>query len=226
MMPGVRRQDRRFWIACLVAGSLVLLGCLLPTIEIGQGAFIGAGETQRSFEYDRVVRFSSYAEPGARLFLVGALALVLLAILGLARGSTAVLVLSAAVVSFVLVVQVARISPQLRWVRGGVWSCNERPRLEDCAPFVAPAVRDLQSDIRGRPEAAEPGFQLLNRNGYRSRGKVGWWLIAWASAAAALITSFRALRLVLSPGWAALAVGVGAFLFLAVVFLRSLEGLE
>jgi hypothetical protein len=42
----------------------------------------------------------------------------------------------------------------------------------------------------------------------------------------ALVTAFRAFRLVLRPFWAALAVAVGALLFLAVIVLKSLEGLE
>jgi hypothetical protein len=226
MMPGVRRDDRRFWLACLAAGLVVLLGCVLPTIEVGQGAFIGAGETQRSFEYDRSVRFATYSEPGARLFVVGGAGLALLAILALARGSSAVLVVAAAVVSFALVVEVLRIADQLHWVRGGVYSCNEEPRLEDCAPFVARAERELQADILRRPEASEPGFQLLARNGYRARGKIGWQLMAWACAAAALLTAFWAFRLFLSPVWARVVVALGAFVFLVVVLLRSLAGLQ
>jgi hypothetical protein len=225
MMPGVRREDRRFWIACLAAGVLVLVGCVLPTIEVGQGAFIGAGDTQRSFDYDRSVRFATYSEPGAILFVLGGIALIALAAAALVRGSTPVLVLTAAVLSFAFVVEAARIGDELRWVRSGVYSCEEG-RLEDCAPFVAPAVRELQADIQEQPEAADPEFELLAREGYRARGKAGWSLIVWASVVLALLTAFRAFRLVLRPVWAGAAVTIGALVFLAVLLLKSLEGLE
>jgi hypothetical protein len=225
MMPGVRREDRRFWLACLAAGVLVLVGCVLPTIEVGQGAFIGAGDTQRSFDYDRSVRFATYSEPGAILFVLGGIALIALAAAALVRGSTPVLVLTAAVLSFAFVLEAARIGDELRWVSSGVYSCEEG-RLEDCAPFVAVAVRELQADIQEQPEAADPEFELLAGEGYRARGKVGWWLIVWASVVLALLTAFRAFRLVLRPVWAGVAVTIGALVFLAVLLLRSLEGLE
>jgi hypothetical protein len=226
MMPGARRKDRRFWLVCLAAGVLILVGSLLPTIEVGQGAFIGAGDTQRSFDYDRSIRFATYSEPGAIMFVLGAIGLMLIAAAALIRGSTAVLVLAAALVSFALVVEAARIGDQLRWATGGgVYSCNEQ-RLEECAPFVAPAVRDLQADIAGRSEASDPEFELLARVGYRARGKLGWTLIAWTSAVIALVTAYRAFLLVLRPVWAGVAVTIGALVFLAVLLLKSLEGLE
>ena len=224
-MPGARREDRWLWLACLVAGVLVLIGCALPTIEVGQDAIIGAGDTQRGFDYDRSVRFATYVEPGAMLFLVGGAGLVLLALIALPRGSTPVLVVAAALVSFALLVQVVRVADELDWPDGGVYSC-EQPRLEDCIPILAPAVRDLQADIGRRPEAAEPGFELLAEDGYRARGKDGWSLIAWASAGAALVTAFGAFRLVLRPVWAAAAVSAGALVFIAALFLRALQGLE
>jgi hypothetical protein len=225
MMPGVRREDRVLWLACLAAGVLVLVGCALPTVEIGQDAFIGAGDAQRGFDYDRSLRFATYVEAGALVFVVGAAGLVLLAVIALAHGSTPVLVVAAAVVSFALVVQVVRVADELDWPEGGVYSC-EKPRLEGCIPILTPAVRDLQTDIGRRPEAAEPGFELLAQKGYRARGKRGWSLIVWASAGAALVTAFGLFRLFLRPVWAAAAVTACAFVFLAVLFLRALRGLE
>jgi hypothetical protein len=225
MMPGVRREDRVLWLACLAAGVLVLVGCALPTVEIGQDAFIGAGDAQRGFDYDRSLRFATYVEADALVFVVGAAGLVLLAVIALAHGSTPVLVVAAAVVSFALVVQVVRVADELDWPEGGVYSC-EKPRLEDCIPILTPAVRDLQTDIGRRPEAAEPGFELLAQKGYRARGKRGWSLIVWASAGAALVTAFGLFRLFLRPVWAAAAVTACAFVFLAVLFLRALQGLE
>jgi len=225
MMPGARRGDRWVWLACLAAGVLVLIGCALPTVEVGQDAIIGAGDTQRGFEYDRSVRFATYLEPGAMLFVVGAAALVLLAVIALARGSTPVLVVAAAVLSLALVIEVVRVADELDWPDGGVYSCEKR-RLEDCVPILAPAVRDLQAEIGRRPEAAEPGFELLAQDGYRARGKGGWSLIVWACVGAVLVTAFAAFRLVLRPVWAGVAVAAGALVFLAVLFLRALQNLE
>jgi hypothetical protein len=223
MMPGARREDRRFWLACFVGGALVLVGCALPTIEVGTDAIIGAGDTQRGFDYDRTIHFLTYVEPGSLLFVVGAASLIGLALAALARGSSAVLVIAVALVSFALVVEVARVADQLRWTSPGVYSCDEG--LEDCAPFVAPAVRDLEDDIAERPEAADPGFELLDGEGYRARGKVGWRLITWASIVLALVTAFRAFRLVLRPVWAGLAVGLAAAIFLFILLLKALEDL-
>jgi hypothetical protein len=224
MMPGARTEDRRFWLVCLAAGVLVLLACALPTIEIGQGAYIGAGDTQRSFDYNRAVRFATYFEPGSMLYGLGALVLVLIAVVALVRGSNGLLVVMAALVSLAFVVEAARIGEELRWEDTGVFSCEEA--LEKCASLVAPAVRDLQEDIRRRPEAADPEFDLLDRNGYRARGQVGWWLLVWTSLVIAGVAAFRAFLLVLRPVWAGVAVGVCVLVGLVVLVLRSLENLE
>ena len=127
--------------------------------------------------------------------------------------------------SLALVIEVVRVADELDWPDGGVYSCEKR-RLEDCIPILARAVRDLQADIGRRPEAAEPGFELLEQDGYRARGKSGWSLIVWACVAAVLVTAFAAFRLVLRPVWAGVAVAAGALVFLAVLFLRALENLE
>ena len=87
-------------------------------------------------------------------------------------------------------------------------------------------MRDLQADIRQLPESAEAEFELLDRNGYRARGEVGWWLILWTSVVAAGLTAFRAFRLLLRPVWAGVAVTICALVLLAVLLLRSLENLE
>ena len=105
----------------------------------------------------------------------------------------------------------------------GVYACEEA--LEDCAPFIAPAVRDLQDDIAKRPEAADPEFELLAREGYRARGKVGWRLIEWTSVVVALVTAYRAVRVVLRPLWAGIVVAIAALIFLLVILLKALEGL-
>jgi hypothetical protein len=217
--------NRGFWIACALGGALVLLGCVLPTIEVTQEAFIGAGEAQRGFDYERTVRFVTYGEPGALLFVLGGAALVLAAVLGFRRPRSPLLILAAAAVSVVFVVEVVRISDELRWDDdSGLYSCDEP--LERCVPFIAPATRALQAEIRRRPEAREPEFELLDRNGYRARGKLGWTLIAWTSVVLAGVTLYRAFLLVLRPVWAGVALLLCGLLVFAYLVLRSLENLE
>jgi hypothetical protein len=223
MMPGARAEDRRFWLVCAIAGVLLVLGCVLPTIEVGQGAFIGAGEEQRGFDYNRTFRFVTYFEPGALLFLLGGAGLIVLGLVGSVRGTRALLVVVAAVLSAVLVGEVVRIGDELQWDDTGVYGCDEP--LEACVPFIAPAIRELQEDIQQRPEAADPEFELLARDGYRARGKLGWQVIVWTSIVIAAVTAFRAFQLALRPRWAGVAVALCGLVVLLVLFLRALEGL-
>ena len=217
--------DRRFWIVCALGGTLVLVGCLLPTIQIAQEAIIGAGDAQQGFDYERTFRFAGYRQPGALLFLVGGAALVLMSAGALLRGSHTVLILAAAGLSIAFVVEAVRISDELQWGDdAGLYACDVP--LERCVPFIARATRDLQDEIRRKPEARRPGFELLAEDGYRARGKAGWSLILWSSVLLACVTAFRAFLLVLRPRWAAVALGVCVFLVLTFLFLRALSGLE
>ncbi len=225
MMPVTRSADRGFWLACAAGALLVLVGCSLATIEIGQGALIGADETQRSFDYDRTIQLATYVRPGSLLFLLGAIALATVSFAAMRRGSRPLFVLVAAAISIAFLVETIRIGDELRWSESGVYSCDEGS-LERCAPFIAPAVRDLQAEILRCPEARESGFELLAREGYRARGKLGWSLVLWATFALALVTAFRAFMLVLRPLWAGVAVAVCGLAVLAYLLLNALSNLE
>ena len=218
-------RDRLFWAACGVGSALVVAGCLLPTIEVGQSAFVGAGETQRGFDYARTVHFATYGQPTALFFLLGGAALVALSTFALLRRSSAPVILAATTVSLVFVVGTIRIGDELQgaWAEGGVLACDQP--LEDCVPVIAPATRNLQAEIRTRPEAQEPGFELLYENGYSARGKIGWSLIFWSSIGLAVLTLYRAFVLALRPIWAGVAVAVTALLVLVYEALKSLEGI-
>lgn len=217
--------DQRFWFLCALGGALVLVGCLVPTIEVAQEAIIGAGDAQQGFDYERTVRFVGYRQPGALLFLVGGAALVLLSAGALLRGSRTALILAAAAISIAFVFETVRISDDLQWGDdSGLYACDEP--LEQCVPFIARATRDLQDEIRRTPEASRPGFELLAEDGYRARGKTGWSLILWSSILLACVTVYRAFLLVLRPVWAGVALGACALLTLAYLFLQALEGLE
>jgi hypothetical protein len=124
MMPASPRTDRVFRLTCLVGGSLLVLGCALTTIEIGQSAFIGAGEAQRGFDYDRTVHFVTYPRPGSLLHLLGGIALVAC---GLPSRPRPAVVLVAAAISVAFVLQAPRISDELQWVNnGGVIGCETK----------------------------------------------------------------------------------------------------
>lgn len=184
--------DQRIWLVCALGGALVLVGCLVPTIEVAQEAIVGAGDAQSA---------------GALL-----------------RGSHTVLILAAAALSIAFVVETVRIGDDLQWGDAGLYACDEP--LEQCVPFIARATRDVQDEIRQKPEARRPGFELLAEDGYRARGKTGWSLILWSSIVLACVTVYRAFLLILRPLWASVALGVLALLTLAYLFLKALEGLE
>jgi hypothetical protein len=217
--------DQRLWLVCALGGALVLLGCLVPTIEVAQEAIVGAGDAQESFDYERTLRFAGYRQPGALLFLLGGAALLLLSAGALLRGSHTVLILAAAALSIAFVAETVRISDDLQWGDdAGLYACDVP--LERCVPFIARATRDLQDEIRRKPEARRPGFELLAEDGYRARGETGWSLILWSSIVLACVTVYRAFLLILRPVWAGVALGVCALLTLAYLFLQALEGLE
>jgi hypothetical protein len=225
MMPAPVFADRAFLLTCLVGGALVVVGCVLPTIEIGTGAFIGAGNEQVGFDYNRTLRFATYLTPGSLLFPLGGVALVLIALAGLRRGSHPALVLVAAAISAAFLGQLIRIDEELQWADGvGVVGCDAGD-LESCAPFVAPGVRDLQRDIRSRPEASRAGFELIDDNGRRARGRSGWPVLIWASIVLAVVTAYRAFLLVLRPAWAGVAVAICVLVVLLYLVAEALESL-
>jgi hypothetical protein len=170
------------------------------------------------------VHLATYARPGALLFLLGAGGLVLLALVGLRRGSRVLLVLAAAVLAVSFAAEALRIADELRWESNAVYGCDEP--LERCVPFVAPAIRDLQDDIRRGPEARDPEFQLLDENGFRARGALGWWLVLWTSIVLAGVMLYRAFLLALRPVWAVVALGVCTLGVLAYLLLQAIEKLE
>ena len=224
-MPATTSEERLSWLVCLFGGALLVVGCALRGIEIGTGAFIGAGEEQRGFDYDRTIHLAAYARPGALLYLLGGIGLVVLSVVALRRGSRTALVLAAAAISFACVVQAARIADELQWSEGGgVYACEDG--LERCAPFLAPAVRELQEDILQRAEARDPEFELLDEDGYRARGLVGWSVLLWTSILLAGITLFSSFRLVLRPLWAIVLVLLCGLIAVTYLFITGLQGLE
>jgi hypothetical protein len=218
--------DRAFWTACALGGALIVAGCFLPTMEVGQSASIGAGDAQRSFSYSETVRFADYRQPTARLFLIGGTALVALAVIALLRTSRLqpLLIVVATALSLVFFVAALRVDGQLP----GFWDdvvgtvgCDP----ESCAPVAAPAMRDLNAEIRTTPEAQEAGF-YLDEGGFRTRERDGWLLIRWSSFALAALGLYRLFLFALRPVWAGVAVAACGLVTFVYLFLRGLSSLS
>jgi len=225
-------SHRLFWLACLAAGLVITVACFLPAIEFGDTAYIGAGDEQRSFVFNRSLTLAGYVRPGSLPFLVGGPLLTLAGLYGLARGTRAPAVVLVCAVSIAAAVQSLRIAAELQWteIDSGVAVCgraDEDRTLDECAPFLAPAIRDLQREVLARPIARDPEFGLLGgEDGYRARGLAGWRLLQPVVYLLAPWASYRLLRLrIQQPPIAFALVTLGVMVVLLVLFLRALEDL-
>jgi hypothetical protein len=218
-MPRVAQLgDRVFFGLCAVAGALILVGSVQPGFELYLNASTGTGDARRSLEYERGIRLLTYVEPQTLLFpLVGA-AFVVLGAAGTVRPRnwmvvTAVLLTIPAYVQSVRVVDYADPSP-----RPGIYGCD-KPELEGCIAFFAPAVREFRADVLRRPEAREPGYQGPTRYNFSVEPLGGWQLVGWTVLAISLVVWFRASLLMVPRPWQAVPV------FLAVVVLVALASI-
>jgi hypothetical protein len=212
-----RPNDRVFFALTAVAGASILVGCVLPTFELYLFATVGGGDDQQSYDFYRELRFATYPEPGALVFPLAGLAFLAIGILGLLKQGTLLIAVVAAVTvpAFVQTIRTIDIN---QTAEGGVLSC-EKPRLEDCVHYLAPAVRDLRADILRRPIARHPDFLGPSPEYFSIRRLGGWQLIAWTIGAFSLFAWFRAaLLLPLSSAQAALVyAGVLVTVFLIVI---------
>jgi hypothetical protein len=191
------RLDRGYWAANVAGGAAIAVACSLPAIEIGQSGFIGAGQSQKSFEFDRTLTLITYLRPGTFIYLVGAVVLIGAGVYGLVRGDSMVLAGIVCAVAIVALTHNAFATDHLsgRWPEGhgGVYGCDES--LPRCAGgYLYPAIRDLDRDILRSPTGQRPGFELLDANGFRSRALGGWRLLLitlWILTPLALFRLFR-----------------------------------
>jgi hypothetical protein len=102
--------------------------------------------------------------------------------------------------------------------RPGIYGCD-KPELEGCIAFFAPAVREFRADVLRRPEAREPGYQGPMRYHFSVEPLGGWRLVGRTVLAFSLVVVFRASLLAVPRPWLAVPV------FLAVVVLIALASI-
>ena len=194
--------------------------------EIGIGAYIGAGNEQRGFDYDRQLTLLIDLRPWSLLMFAATLVL-------LVTSATALIFRAIGPILVFLACAVALLSLRAVLGRGrptrlaGFRRCDRTRRTE--RRRAAPAGDRRSSRPRGTPspEANERGWTLLGgEEGFRARGLDGWWLLLRLTIVVSVLTAFRVSRLFLPP-WSAVALtAVGTFVVFVWILLQALGGLE
>lgn len=219
-------NDGVFFALTAAAGALILVGCTLPAFELYLFATVGGGDDQQGYDFYRDLRLATYPEPGAVLFTLAGLAFFATGILGLLKRRAWLIVVVVALTVPAVVQTIRTIDIQTAAEEGGVSSC-EKPRLEDCVYYLAPAVRDLRADILRRPIARHPDFLGPSPDYFSVRRLSGWQLIGWTVGVFSLFAWFRAaLLLPLTSAQAAVAYAgalVTVFLIVILWLFRDFE---
>ncbi len=212
------------WAAIGAAAIVAVVACARPAFEIGLGASIGAGNDQRTFDYERQLTPLTDLRPWSLLMLAAALVLLATSVTALLWGNRPVLVLLACAVALLSVRAVLSVNDAVVWAEGNGVIAYEEP---NGGLLLQPAIDELKADARRSPEAREPGWELLGgEHGYRARGLDAWWLLQRLVAVASLLTAYRVFRLFLRP-WPAVALtAIATFVVLVWLFLQGLSGLE
>lgn len=224
--PFKRLSDRGVacWAALGVVASAGLIACWRPAFEIGLSAYIGAGEDQRGFDYERELTPLTNLRPWSLLIVAAAMLLLVTSVAALVWGNRPILVFLACGIALLSLRAALDVDDRLVWSEGsGVIGYDE----PSGGPLLQPAINELKVDARLSPEARDPGWELLGgEDGYRARGLDAWWLLLRLAVVASLLAAFRAFRLFLRP-WPALALtSVAALAGLVWLIVRDLSGLE
>jgi hypothetical protein len=192
--------------------------------EIGIGAYIGAGNEQRSFDYDRELTSLTDLRPWSLLMVAAALLLLVTSVTALIWGNRPILVFVACAVALLSLRAALDVDDRLGWPGSGGVIGYEEPKG---GPLLQPAIDELKADARRSPEAGEPGWTLLgDEYGYRARGLDGWWLLLRLTIVVSVLTAFRVSRLFLRPWPAFVLTAVGTFGVFVWILLRAFSGLE
>jgi len=218
MPPMAKPNDRVFFAFCAAAGALILLGSALPTFELYLSAAIGAGDSQRSFDYHRDLHLLTYAELGGLLFPLSGAALLVAGIAGVLRPRVWLIVAVAALTVPVFVQTVKTVDYARSPGGGGVYGC-EQPELKDCVGYLAPAVRDFRADILRKPEARDPDYLGPEPSEYSIAQLTGWRLVGWTAALFSFVAWFRAILLVVPKLRYAVLLYTGLLVLIAIVVL-------
>ena len=163
------------WAMIGIAALAAAVACLRPMFEIGIGAYIGAGNEQRGFDYDRRLTPLTDLRPWSLVMLAAALVLLVTSVTALIWGNRPILVLLACAVAVLSLRAVLDVDDRLGWPGSGGVIGYEEP---NGGPLLQPGIDALKADANRSPEAGEPGWTLLGgEHGYRARGLDGWWLL-------------------------------------------------
>jgi hypothetical protein len=208
-----------------MAAACLIAACFVPAFEIRIEAYIGAGATQQSFDYDRRLSVVLDAVPFGLLPLVAGVFLLVAGVFAAIRRPSPWLVVTTFVVAVGLAVLVFDTEDRrLDWPgRAGVIGYE----TDNGGPLLGPGLDDLQAAAKASPEAQRPGWTLVGgRYGYASRGLFGWRVFLWSTLVLVWLSGYQLARLRLRPIPAALLV-VGVSVVVALwLALRAFSRLE
>jgi hypothetical protein len=186
------------WSAVGVAAAALVVACLVPSLEIAISAFIGAGNDQRGFRYERELALAFDVGWPGPLALVAGLALVVASVTGIVVGSRPWLVVGSFAVAVALGLLVFDTEDQrLSWAESRGVVAYESPHG---GPLLQPALDELKAEARASPEARNPGWTLTGgEHGFSSRGLTAWRVFLWSVLAILWLTGYRLSRLALGP---------------------------
>jgi len=220
----LRANDAARW-GLFGALAVVALGCcLLPTIRLGVGGYVGAGTSQRTYDLDRSVRLVPDLLARSLVLVVPALVALAACLGGLAYGSRRVIAIAAFAGGLALAVGAYRVETHLTFIESGAVVGCDQP----CAGFVLePEVREIQADLLRSPAGRQQGFAFTGTPySYRAHPLGPWWVLLGTGLALGPIGGYGLARLAVRPWPAVVAVGAASFLVFAWLLLRALSRME
>ena len=223
MVQRLRANHAASWAAIGLAAIALTVACFLTAFELRIEASIGAGSTQRGFDYVRTASIVGGSDFG-KLVLAAALVLVAAAVTGIAIGSRHWLVVGSFVVAVALLLVLFDMedNDRLRWPGSAGVIGYESP---NGGPLLQTTLDDLKAEARSSPEARDPGWSLGGEDYYAGRGLAGWQLFIWSTLVLGWLTGYRLARLLFRP-WASIWIVIGSTaVILAWIVLRALGNL-
>lgn len=222
------RRDDWTWAAIVVAGGMLVLGCLVPAFALAVEAGTDSEGGAASYRYTEDVNVAWDAGPLGVAALLGGVLVVAAGLAGLAarrgrartKGWLAGGVLAVSI-GLLLLLGFAT-SGLSRWT-----SDADLYPGQDSGPLVEAAVDRLQDEGAASSEARDPRWHLVggeHRYGIGRRG--GWTALSWSTLALYWLGAYRVARLRLGPWLAALTVVATSAAGFVWLFLRFIDALE
>jgi hypothetical protein len=225
-----RTVVRAYCAACAVGGLLVAAGWLLPGAALHLSGYIGAGDSQEGFDFDRTISLASVHSWRSLLLPAAGLGIALLATAGFASPRARplfVVVAGVAAAALIHFEQAAKFTGSDD-SEGGVYACD-RATSEDpgaCSgALLRPALRTFAADVRSSAVGRRRGFVL--QGGYRAEQRAGSRMVEWSLVALLLVAGYASIRLLVRRWWVALLLLAAATIFvLAWLLWLALNNLE